>query len=126
MSRGLKGDILNPLKRLALRTRTPGESSSVGCPAFCLSLMPGGGLVAGLGDEDIAKDALLLYATTRMSRPRAFLSVNSELTRIFERSLSTSYFCHIANTEGHRIVCDKALFTLRTGGDRMIAEMVEL
>ena len=55
----------------------------------------------GSRDDDIAKDAQLLDATTRVLVPLVFLCVNvAELIRILERSLRASYFCLIANAEG--------------------------
>ena len=80
--------------------------------------MSGEGLATGLGDEDIAKDLILLDANEEEVRLHAALGVDSaELVRVLELSISAGCFCHIANTQGHGVVCDKAFPTLQTGAD---------
>ena len=96
-------------------------------------LMSGEGLAAGLGDEDIAKDLLLLNADEEKIWSRAILGVDStELVRVLELGLSAGCFCHddddyinslsrtsyhIADAKGHGVMRDNALSALRTDAD---------
>ena len=89
--------------------------------------MSGEGLATGLGNEDIAKDLILLDADEEEVRPRAVLGVDSaKLVRVLELSISTDCFCHIANTQGHGVMRDKAFPSFWADTDEMSPESVEL
>ena len=104
-----------------------GVFSSFGCPALGVCLLPGEGLAAGLGDEDIAKDSLLSDADEEKVRSSAIVGIDrAELIRILELSISAGCFCHITDADSHGIVSDKALSTLRTHADQVGTETVEL
>ena len=95
-----------------------GDFSSVGCPTLCLCLMSGEGLATGLGDEDIAKDLLLLDADEEKIWSRAVLGVDSaelawatkEYTRSSVRDTASPWLeCTASGVEGTNSLVNRHL-----------------